>query len=249
MFHGLLRLVSLYDETSLNAKRNSAAPAAWHENGDMMGSRAIQPGPRDERGVLAARILSVARSSFSESGWAGTTIRAIARAADVDPSLIYHYFGSKEVLLDACTTPPPDWLARITATWAAPREELGTRLVAGTLQNWRDDDSGPTLRAILLIAAHEPGTRAKLRDLVANSLMGPASIGRTEKERVTRSGLIASQLLGLGLMRYIWQVEPIASMSDDEVIAAVGPTIQRYIDDDIAPARKLPRRAGPVMPR
>lgn len=80
--------------------------------------------------------------------------------------------------------------------------------------------------------------------LVANSLTGPASIGRNEKERVTRSGLIASQLLGLGLMRYIWEVEPIASMSDDEVIAAVGPTIQRYIDDDIAPAKKRTRRTS-----
>jgi hypothetical protein len=85
-------------------------------------------------------------------------------------------------------------------------------------------------------------------------LTGPASIGRNEKERVTRSGLIASPLLGLGLMRYarfgaergavLWEVEPITSMSDDEVIAAVGPTIQRYIDDDIAPAKKRTRRTS-----
>ena len=211
----------------------------------MMASRALPPGPRDFKGVLAARILTVARSAFSENGWAGTTIRGIAREADVDPSLIYHYFGSKEALLDACTTPPAAFLARIRDTWAAPREELGARLVATTLQNWQDENSAPTTRAILLIAAHEPGTRAKLRALVANSLMGPASIGRTEKERVTRSGLIASQLLGLGLMRYIWEVEPIASMSDDEVIAAVGPTIQRYIDDDITPAKKRTRRTAP----
>ena len=208
-----------------------------------MASRPLQPGPRDERGVLAARILSVAGAQFSENGWAGTTIRSIARAADVDPALIYHYFGSKESLLDTCTRPPPEWLARIAAAWAAPREELGARLVAVTLQNWRAEDSGPTLRATLLIAAHEPGTRAKLRELVANFLMGPASIARNEKERVTRSGLIASQLLGLGFMRYIWEVEPIASMSDDEVIAAVGPTIQRYIDDDIAPAKRTRRTA------
>jgi AcrR family transcriptional regulator len=202
-----------------------------------MAIRTLQPGPRDEKGVLAARILSVARESFAENGWAGTTIRAIARAADVDPALIYHYYGSKEALLDACTTPPPAFLARIAATWASAHDELGTRLVALTLANWRDEESGPTLRAILLIAAHEPGTRAKLRDLVANSLMGPATIGRNEQERVVRSGLIASQLLGLGLMRYIWQVEPIASMTDDDVVAAVGPTIQRYIDDDLAPQR------------
>ena len=63
-------------------------------------------GPRDQRGVLAARILRAVREAFAETGWAGTTMRAVARAADVDPSLVYHYFGSKERLLDAATTPP-----------------------------------------------------------------------------------------------------------------------------------------------
>ncbi|WP_022899457.1 TetR family transcriptional regulator [Humibacter albus] len=194
-----------------------------------------QRGPRDERGVLAAHILSVARTAFSEHGWAGTTIRGVARDADVDPSLVYHYFGSKKALLDASTNLPQSFLDRIADAWASPHEELGERLVALTLGNWQAGDSGPVLRAIVLIAAHEPGTRAKLRDLVTDALMGPALIGRGEQDRRHRSGFIASQLLGLGLMRYVWHVEPIASMSDGEVVAAVGPTIQRYVDDDLAP--------------
>ncbi len=210
-----------------------------------MTSRAPTPGPRDERGVLAARILNVARESFAEHGWAGTTVRGIARTADVDPALVYHYFGSKEQLLDACTTPPAAWLDRIAATWAGPRDTLGISLVASTLENWENPQYSPTMRAILLIAAHESNTRTKLRVLVANSLMGPATIGRTERERTVRSGLIASQLLGLGLMRYIWRVEPIASMTAHEIVAAVGPTVQHYIDDDLAPEREHPRRRAP----
>ena len=71
-----------------------------------MAKHLTTPGPRDERGVLSARILAAARDEFAQNGWAGTTIRAIARAADVDPALIYHYFGSKDGLLDAATTPP-----------------------------------------------------------------------------------------------------------------------------------------------
>lgn len=210
-----------------------------------MTSKAVTPGPRDERGVLAARILTVARASFAEHGWAGTTVRAIARTADVDPALVYHYFGSKEQLLDACTTPPAAWLDRISATWAGPHDTLGASLVIGTLDNWENPEFGPTVRAILLIAAHESNTLNKLRALVANSLMGPATIGSTEKERTVRSGLIASQLLGLGLMRYIWQVEPIASMTKEQIVAAVGPTIQRYIDDDLTRTTNRPRRRSP----
>jgi AcrR family transcriptional regulator len=67
------------------------------------------PGPRDERGVLAGRILAAARTAFAEHGAAGTTIRAVARTADVDPALVYHYFKSKDDLLDAATDPPQRW--------------------------------------------------------------------------------------------------------------------------------------------
>ena len=63
--------------------------------------------------------------------------------------------------------------------------------------------------------------------------MGPAQIGATHEERVTRSSLIASQLLGLALVRYVWRVEPLVSMPDDDVIAAIGPTIQRCVDGDV----------------
>ena len=72
-----------------------------------MPEKSVTPGPRDERGVLAARILTAAREAFAQTGWAGTTIRAVAREADVDPALVYHYFASKEGLLDAATAPPP----------------------------------------------------------------------------------------------------------------------------------------------
>ena len=86
----------------------------------LMPNRSITPGPRDERGVLAARIVAAARDEFAEHGWAGTTIRAVARAADVDPALVYHYFGSKEGLLDAATNPPQRWLQEVAKVWTTP---------------------------------------------------------------------------------------------------------------------------------
>src|ERR1700750_726795 len=94
-----------------------------------MVKKPLTPGPRDERGVLQARILQVARQEFASNGWAGTTIRAIARAADVDPALVYHYFGSKEKLLDAATNPPQNWLENVAQTWTTPLPELGAALL------------------------------------------------------------------------------------------------------------------------
>jgi AcrR family transcriptional regulator len=202
----------------------------------LMPKKTIPPGPRDERGVLAARIAAVARDEFAENGWAGTTIRAVARAADVDPALVYHYFGSKEGLLDAATTPPQRWLNAVAKTWAEPVAELGHALVTTLLASWADDEIGPTLRAVLQTAAHEPSTREKLRLIVERSLMGVSRLGADERDRQVRSGLISSQLMGFALMRYVWKIEPIASMSDDEIVAAVAPTLQRYIDGDLTAA-------------
>ncbi|WP_174320846.1 TetR/AcrR family transcriptional regulator [Gordonia aichiensis] len=193
-------------------------------------SEDFKRGPRDERGVLAARILAVARDEFAANGYQGTSIRAIARGADVDPGLVYHYYGGKEALLAACVQAPPAMLDRIREAWQTPAEALGTALVTVTLANWSDPDSSAFLRTMVLTAAHHAETRAVLRGLVQNQLMGPATIGTDADDARRRASLIASQLLGLGVARYVWGVEPLASMTDDEVIAAVGPTIQRYVD-------------------
>ncbi len=201
--------------------------------GETVAKRAITPGPRDERGVLAARILAAAREEFAQHGWAGTAIRAVARAAGVDPALVYHYFGSKEGLLDAATDPPRKWLDSVGTTWATPKAELGRQLVRNMLASWADEEIGPTLRAVMLTAAHETKTRDKLRAVVERGLIGQSTVGADEDERLRRSGLIASQLIGFALMRYVWKIEPIASMPEDEVVAALGPNLQRFVDGDI----------------
>ena len=199
----------------------------------LMAKKVLTPGPRDERGVLAARILAVARDEFAEHGWAGATIRAVARSADVDPALVYHYFGSKEGLLDAATNPPQRWLESVAKVWTTPIEQLGAALITLLLASWADDEIGPTLRAILQTAAHEPSTREKLRRVVEGSLMGVSELGSDERDRLVRSGLISSQMMGFALMRYVWKIEPIASMTDDEAIAAITPNLQHYVDGDL----------------
>lgn len=200
----------------------------------LVAKNAATPGPRDERGVLAARIAAAARGEFAEHGWAGTTIRAVARSADVDPALVYHYFGSKEGLLDAATNPPQKWLDSVARAWTTPIERLGRALVELLLASWADDEIGPTLRAILQTAAHEPATRDKLRRVVEGSLMGVAELGSNDRDRLVRSGLISSQLMGFALMRYVWRIEPLATMDDDEVIAAIAPNLQRYVNGELA---------------
>ncbi|KAA0112383.1 TetR/AcrR family transcriptional regulator [Mycolicibacterium sp. P1-5] len=184
--------------------------------------------------MLAARILDAARGEFAQNGSAGTTIRAVARAADVDPALVYHYFGSKDGLLDAATNPPQRWLENVAKTWTTPVPQLGSALLRLMLSAWADDEIGPVLRSVLQTAAHEPSTREKLRRVVEGQLMRVSGLGVDDRDRQIRSGLVSSQIMGLAMMRYIWQIEPIASLSEDELVAAVAPNLQRYIEGELS---------------
>jgi AcrR family transcriptional regulator len=166
-------------------------------------ARAGTPGPRDEKGVLAARILAEARASFAENGYSGTTIRAVARAADVDPALVYHYYGSKENLLDVATTPPQGFLDQIVIAWQTPPAELGEQLVRQMLRNWQHPEHEPVLRAVLQIAGSEPVIREKLRRIIQGSVMGPSAQALTEDERALRSGFVATQLMGRAVKRFV----------------------------------------------
>src|SRR3978361_185822 len=86
-------------------------------------------GPRDDRGVVAAQIVAAARSEFVDHGVSGTTFRAIARRAEVDPALVHYYFASKEALLDAATNPPPELLESVSAAIGAPLTSRGQSII------------------------------------------------------------------------------------------------------------------------
>lgn len=189
-----------------------------------------QRGPRDAPGVLSARIVDVARESFATNGLAGTSLRAVAREAGVDPALVHHYFKSKSALLEAATTPSPEWSATIATAWDAQPHERGEAIVRNMLTNWSDDRFRPMMTAILLTAAHDQSTRTKLTRIIAHQLVGPAQNRLDGDDGTLRAAMVASHLFGFMLMRYVWHVEPLASASDDSVIALLTPVIQHYLD-------------------
>jgi hypothetical protein len=49
-----------------------------------------------------------------------------------------------------------------------------------------------------------------------------------------RASLCASQVVGLGIMRYAVRVEPIHSMEVDALVDAVAPTLQRYLVGELS---------------
>jgi tetracycline repressor-like protein len=111
---------------------------------------ASRRGPREDRGVLAERILAHARASFAERGWAGTSMRAVARDADVDPRLVTYYFGTKGDLLEACLVPPPGSLEGVAAVAASPIAGRGEALARFMMGSWEHPERAAVSRSIIL---------------------------------------------------------------------------------------------------
>ncbi len=94
---------------------------------------AIQRGPREERGVIAERIVRAALFSFAHNGYAGTSLRAVAVSAGVDPALLHYYFADKRGLLEATLVLPVGFLEGITLASSAPMRHRGRSLVEAML--------------------------------------------------------------------------------------------------------------------
>jgi TetR/AcrR family transcriptional regulator len=63
-------------------------------------TKAESPTPRNP-GRTRERILSAALKEFAAHGFAGARVDAIARRADINKRMLYHYFGNKEKLFRA----------------------------------------------------------------------------------------------------------------------------------------------------
>jgi len=190
---------------------------------------ASRRGPTEDRGVVVDRIVQVARASFAQHGWAGTSLRAVARDAGVDPRLVSYYFADKSALLEACLRPPPGYLEGIAAVLRTPLRRRGAALVRNMLSAWNNPQTATVLRSIILTAAHEPVALERLQVVFRSSMIGAVADSLDDDERLVRGGLVAGQLVGLSMTRYVWRLEPIVRLSDEDVINLIGPTVQRYL--------------------
>jgi AcrR family transcriptional regulator len=190
--------------------------------------RGRRPGTESSR----AAVLDAARSLFAEVGFERATIRAIAARAGVDPALVHHFFGAKDALLRATLVLPVDPDAVFAVLAENPGDE-GRALVARVLKLWSRPQVREQFTALLRAAmSHEEATAA-LRDLLTHELVRRLAGRVGTDDAPLRAALVASQLAGLAMTRFIIGIEPITTATDAQLIAAVGPTIQRYLTGDI----------------
>lgn len=185
-----------------------------------------------ESGTRTA-ILEAAKAAFGASGYAATSVRGVARAAGVDPSLVLHFFGSKDGLFEAAVELPMDPAVVVAELLSGPPDDLGERAVRSFLGVWdATPGQGPMLAMLRGAVSHEDSAD-KLRELLLRVILRPLAVGAGAAEPDRRAALLASQVVGLALVRYVLRVEPVASASVDELAAQVGPVLQRYLTGDL----------------
>jgi AcrR family transcriptional regulator len=195
---------------------------------EMSGTEARRPrGRRPGKSDTRAAILDAARVAFRRDAYAGTTLRGIAREADVDVALIRHYFGSKAGLFIAATDWPFDPQEMLRQALDGPREELGLRQAEFFFGHW----SVPELRVAILelfqAAYGDPQIASMLREFFLDEVFVPLLRELEVDDIPLRAGLLASQFQGVIFSRYVLGELPL-EIADATVIAAIAPTLQRY---------------------
>jgi AcrR family transcriptional regulator len=205
------------------------------------------PGRRAGESRTREAILDAARRRFGEQGYDGATIRGIAADAGVNPALVHHFYGTKERLFAAAMRLPAVPSELITFALGAERDRLGEEfgprlgeiLTSTMLRTWDVADIRTAFLGLLRSAATTEQGVTMLREFVTSTILASltqvAGLGDDAVGRY-RATLVASQVIGLGFARYVLGLEPLVSASTEDLIAAIGPTVQRYLTGDIGSA-------------
>jgi len=178
---------------------------------------------RRSSATTKAAILAAARERFAADGYDRATIRAIATDAAIDPSMVMRYFGTKQHLFATAA----EFDLHLPDLAAVPRRKLGAFLVAHFLDRWEADDA---LKVLLRTSLTNAAAAGRMQTIFTHQL-AQAVAQRTSDpaEAARRAGLVATQVLGMALCRYLLRLPPVAAMTRDEIVAWLGPTLQRYV--------------------
>ena len=196
-------------------------------DGEKMPRTGRRPGNQDTRQA----ILRSAREAFADRGYDQASIRQIASRAGVDPALVHHYFGNKDQLFLATVGAPIDPATLLPQMLGGGVEQLPERLVRTFLLAWDHPVTGPAAVALVRSGLQHEWSARMLREFLTTQILRRV-LGQLDlppAEAPLRGSLIASQMIGMAMIRYVLKLEPLAGADPEVVVAALAPTIRRYL--------------------
>ncbi|MEU6676066.1 TetR family transcriptional regulator [Streptomyces sp. NPDC046925] len=203
---------------------NESAPQATGSAGARRPTEAAAPSRRSGRSAATrGAILAAARERFAADGYERATIRAVAKDARIDPSMVMRYYGSKEGLFAAASAID----LRLPDLTAVAREDIGRALVAHFLDVWEKDE---VMTAMLRVGITNTAGAERMRGVFRDQLLPVARrVCPDPAEAPRRAGLCAAQILGMALTRYVLRFPAAVALSGEELADWLGPTVQRYL--------------------
>lgn len=194
------------------------------------------------------RILTAATAEFHERGYEAASIRSIARRAEVNSSLVHHYFDDKAGLFTEVVRVPlrPDRI--VAEVLEGPPELFGRRLVHDVLTAWERPAVRPAATAMMRSAAGTGAGSVMVRSFLKREMLGQLARRLGGPDADLRASLAASQMAGLLLMRFVMEIEPLASASIGQLVNSVGPVIQWHLTGAALPTPTDPQASGTVDP-
>jgi len=172
-----------------------------------------------------AAILKAAQELFAGQGYERTTVRDVAARAAIDPAMVMRYFGSKEGLFARATA----FDLQLPDLTQVARHRIGATLVAHFLEIWEGARSTGSLISLLRAAASSDDAAAAIRTIFGGQVVPMLARVVPPAELPVRGGLVATQIMGLAVARYILKVPPVVALDRPELVRLLGPTMQRYV--------------------
>ena len=176
-----------------------------------------------------ADILDAARRVFAEKGYERATIRSIASQAGVDPALVMHYFGSKEELFAAGLDVPVNPATMMRTVFESTEGPVGVELVTTMLTVWDQQGDINPFVGILRSATGDGPVHDLVREFIHATILESLTGFLRGPDPELRAGLIASQLVGLLVGRYLVELDPLVEASVETLAHRVGPVIDEYV--------------------
>ena len=172
-----------------------------------------------------AAILKAAQELFADQGYERATVREIAARAAIDPAMVIRYFGSKEALFARATA----FDLRLPDLTVIAKRDIGGALIAHFFEIWEGSLSNGSLISLLRAAASNEDAAGAVRAIFGGQVVPMLAKVVPPAELPLRAGLVATQIMGLAVTRYILKVPPVVAMDRAQIVRLLGPTMQRYV--------------------
>ena len=159
-------------------------------------------------------------------GYEATTIRAVAAAAGIDPSMVMRYYGNKEGLFAAAV----DVDLHLPEASALPREHIGEMLAHHVISRWEGTLSDEFITLLLRSAGTNKAAAQQFQVIFEGQLLKfVRDLTGDDPQARRRAAMVSSQVLGVAYCRYILELPAVTELDGETLAKTLGPVLQHYL--------------------